>query len=71
MVKIKKRTAVTLDLKQYRYESVSESSLFIIDKYRAKPCSNLREFKDFINNKDKVYYNYELLQIKLIYLEIP
>jgi len=61
----KKLIAVALDLNPHRNESVSDSSKFIIDNYRTKPCSNLKEFKDFINNKDQVYYKDKLLQIKL------
>ena len=45
--------AVALDLNPYRNESVSDSSKFIIDTYKTKPCLNLGEFKHFLNNKDK------------------
>ena len=57
--------AVALDLNPYRDESVSDSSKFIIDNYKTKPCLNLGEFKYFLNNKDKLLYKNKLLKIKL------
>jgi len=39
--------------------------IIIINNYEAKTCSNFKEFNNFINNKDKVYYKEKLLQIKL------
>jgi len=47
--------------------SVNEASLFIIDKCKTKPCKSLIEFKDFINNKDQVYYKDKILQLKLFF----
>jgi len=50
--------------------SVKDSSLIIIDKYKTKPCKSLKDFKNFLKNKDQVHYKEKLLQLKL-YLEIP
>jgi len=67
-----KNIAVRLDLQPHRRDntSVLDSSLFTIDTYTTKPFSNLKEFKDFINNKDKMFYKDKFLQIKF-FLGIP
>jgi len=47
--------------------SVIEASKFIIDKYKTKPCKSLKEFIDFLKNKDKVHYKDKLLKLKLFF----
>jgi len=66
--KDKKLIAVSLDINPHRNKiSVTDEVLFIINNYKTKSCYNLKELKDFINNKNKVNYKNNILLIKINY----
>ena len=46
---------------------MNEKSKFIIDKYKTKPCKSLKEFKDFLTNKDQIQYEDKLLKLELFF----
>ena len=46
---------------------MNEKSKFIIDKYKTKPCKSLKEFIDFLKNKNQLHYKDKLLKLKLFF----